>query len=189
MIEKKLIFSIAFIVLTLTACSSNKPPDSSQGTDNTKPVATSTTQISNEELNSSSSWKTVTNDSRFFKFSMNVPPSARYYFSPDTTMGTENGVFIGEDRFPYGLTIEYNALNDRDSRTVTYKADYTKSQPSDIDFGVQGAVMSQGTNTRGLTYTRYLVRKDPNLYVLSISTKNQTYIEAYKNMIKTFKVQ
>lgn len=103
-------------------------------------------------------------------------------------MGTENGVFIGEDRFPYGLTIEYNALNDRDSRTVTFKTDYAKSKPSDIDFGLPNAVVAEGVNTRGISYTRYLVRKDPNLYILSITSKNPSYVDAYKDMLRTMKI-
>lgn len=184
-----MIISLAIIAMLVSGCSSNTPAESNNAAPNAQSVGTGASQISNEELNNTSSWKTVTSDSRFFKFSINVPPSARYYFSPDTTMGTENGVFIGEDRFPYGLTIEYNALNDRDSRTVTFKSDYAKAQPSDIDFGLPGAVVSEGTSTRGIAYTRYLVRKDPNLYILTISTKNPAYLEAYKNMIRTFKVQ
>lgn len=188
MIKKHLVITAAVAALTLSSCT-NKPAESTQSPSNAQPLSTGSTQISNEELTNTSSWKTVSSDSRFFKFSINVPPSARYYFSPDTVMGTENGVFIGEDRFPYGLTIEYNALNDRDAKTVTFKADYAKAQPSDIDFGLPGAVVAQGTNTRGLQYTRYLVRKDANLYVLSISTTNPSYMEAYKNMVRTFKVQ
>jgi hypothetical protein len=177
------------VILAMSACTSNKTDSTSTPSSNSSStISTGSTQIDPAELTDTSKWKKVANESRFFKFSLSVPPSARYSFSPDTVMGTENGVFIGEDRFPYGLTIEYNALNDRDSKTVTFKADYTKGKPSDIDFGLPGAIVAEGVNTRGLPYTRYLVRKDANLYVLSIQTNKPEYKAAYLNMIKTFKI-
>lgn len=179
------------IMLTLSACSSPKTEsnsDSSSNSSSSSTVSTGSAQIDPSELADTSKWKKVANESRFFKFNLSVPPSARYSFSPDTVLGTENGVFIGEDRFPYGLTIEYNALNDRDAKTVTFKADYTKGKPSDIDFGLPGAIVAEGINTRGIPYTRYLVRKDANIYVLSIQTNKPEYKAAYLNMIKTFKI-
>jgi hypothetical protein len=178
---------VLLIAITLAACSSKKPAESTNQGGST--VASAAPQIDPQVLRDTSKWKKVSSDSRFFKFNLMVPEGAKYQFSPDTVMGTENGVFIAEDRFPNGLTIEYNALNDRDARTVTFKTDYLKGKPSDIDFGLPNAIVAEGTNTRGLAYTRYLVRKEDNLYILSIQTKNPAYTEVYKNIIKSFKIE
>jgi hypothetical protein len=145
--------------------------------------------VSAAELSDQSKWKKVELNARSYKFSMMVPQSAETKFSPDTSMGTENGVFVGSDVFPYGLIVEYNMLNDRDAKTVTFKADYLKAKPSDIDFGLPNAVMSEGIGQRGIKYTRYLVRKENTLYILSIYTDAQnTNFDVYKNIIKTLKI-
>jgi len=185
--KTKILIAIFSSALLLTACSSNTTKKS-ESVDTTM-TQTPKPAVNQAELNDTSKWKKVELNSRLYKFSMMVPPSASSKFSPDTSIGTENGVFVGNDIFPYGLTIEYNPLNDRDAKTVTFKTDYAKAKPSDIDFGLPNAVVAEGLGQRGNKYTRYLVRKDTNLYILSIYTDSQnTNFEVYKNILKTLKI-
>jgi hypothetical protein len=165
---------------------SNPPP--------TPKITTSPTSIPDETAN----WKTYTNNSPYYKFSIKAPEN--FYtnlcdtFSQEGYCGDEySGVFVQKSDFPYGLIIEQTTLSDQDAR-VTFKKDYDRAVPSDIKFDFVGALMATGTGQqvvgtekKEFLYTKYIIRNGDYLYLISIRTdKYGSNYALFKQILSTF---
>lgn len=147
-------------------------------------------------------WKTYTNNG-FYKYSLKAPVSAYVHFCSTFADGGYctgsdeegySGIYLKKTDFPYGLIIEQTTLSDADAK-ITFKKDYSNSTKSDIIFTDPNAVMTKGqekTEVNGITknyfYTKYIIRNNNYLYLISIRSKDgKENYDLFNQILSTFR--
>ncbi len=154
------------------------------------------------------SWKHFINNNKEFSFSLHAPETMHVHFCPIASFGGycegedgNVGVYMKESDFPFGLVIEQTillGLTDEMARTA-FPENFKNAVSSDIDFGVPGAVKTQGKDREDIhgiglfkdyEYTKYTFRKGNNLYMASIRTDEQlTNFNLFKQILETWKFE
>lgn len=153
----------------------------------------------------SANWKEFRSDG-LFRFSLMAPADANVCFPQvavigGTAAGDEEcypaGVYLTGSGYPYGLVLEYTTLPEQEAR-VSFQKEYAEAVASDIDFGVDSAVMLVGQDkaigtseaVSEVFYTKYLVRNGQNLYLASIQTdENLTNFDTLKKILQSLRFE
>jgi hypothetical protein len=113
------------------------------------------------------------------------------------------GVYLPDNQYPYGILFNQTVLKGETSAIPAgFTSQYPSSTPSDIDFGVPGAMMATGKesvkiysgpqDTQGKSveyaFTRYIFRKGDFYFMPSIQTNlSKTDFDTLKKILATWK--